>query len=103
MELVEGEALPCPVPIGTALGYARQIAEGLEPRMRKGSSPRPEARQRPSSVFAARPVRLAHMNVRGRAADIVAVDECHGAVHAVVLVDKPAAGAVERVVVPPIQ
>src|SRR5579872_282323 len=30
MELVEGETLPVPLPAGTALRYARQIAEGLE-------------------------------------------------------------------------
>src|SRR5579872_5340396 len=30
MELVEGETLPCPVPVETALQYARQIAEALE-------------------------------------------------------------------------
>jgi Tol biopolymer transport system component len=30
IELVEGETLPCPLPIGTALNYARQIAEALE-------------------------------------------------------------------------
>jgi serine/threonine-protein kinase len=30
MELVEGETLPCPVPLPTALEYARQIADGLE-------------------------------------------------------------------------
>jgi eukaryotic-like serine/threonine-protein kinase len=30
MELVEGETLLCPVPIETALDYARQIAEALE-------------------------------------------------------------------------
>src|SRR6202047_903719 len=27
MELVEGETLPCPLPVETALHYARQIAE----------------------------------------------------------------------------
>ena len=30
MELVEGETLPCPLPIETAIGYAKQIAEALE-------------------------------------------------------------------------
>src|SRR5437899_1509260 len=30
MELVEGEELPCPLPIETALNYARQVAEALE-------------------------------------------------------------------------
>jgi serine/threonine protein kinase len=30
MELVEGETLPCPLPIETALPYTRQIAEALE-------------------------------------------------------------------------
>jgi serine/threonine protein kinase len=30
MELVEGETLPCPLPVETALHYARQIAEALE-------------------------------------------------------------------------
>jgi len=30
MELVEGETLPCPLPIETALNYAKQIAEALE-------------------------------------------------------------------------
>src|SRR6202795_1292147 len=30
MELVEGETLPCPLPVGTALKYAKQIAEALE-------------------------------------------------------------------------
>ena len=30
MELVEGENLPSPLPLETALAYARQIAEGLE-------------------------------------------------------------------------
>jgi serine/threonine protein kinase len=30
MELVEGETLPCPLPIDTTLNYARQIAEALE-------------------------------------------------------------------------
>src|SRR6266571_3989806 len=30
MELVEGETLPCPLPIETALKYARQVAEALE-------------------------------------------------------------------------
>jgi serine/threonine protein kinase/Tol biopolymer transport system component len=36
MELVEGETLPCPVPLATALDYARQIAEGLEAAHEKG-------------------------------------------------------------------
>src|SRR5262252_2035388 len=30
MELVEGQTLPCPLPIDTALAYARQIAEAME-------------------------------------------------------------------------
>src|SRR5690348_3791392 len=30
MELVEGETLPCPVPVETALPYAGQIADALE-------------------------------------------------------------------------
>src|SRR5215813_3316185 len=30
MELVEGENLPCPVPVERAIKYARQIAEALE-------------------------------------------------------------------------
>src|SRR6266446_10994856 len=30
MELVEGEELPCPLPIETALKYTRQVAEALE-------------------------------------------------------------------------
>jgi serine/threonine protein kinase len=30
MELVEGETLPCPIPVETALKYAKQIAEALE-------------------------------------------------------------------------
>jgi Tol biopolymer transport system component len=36
MELVEGDTLPCPVPLDTALNYARQIAEGLEMAHEKG-------------------------------------------------------------------
>jgi serine/threonine-protein kinase len=36
MELVEGETLPCPVPLETALDYARQIAVGLEAAHEKG-------------------------------------------------------------------
>jgi len=36
MELVEGETLPCPVPLPAALAYARQIAEGLEAAHEKG-------------------------------------------------------------------
>src|SRR5581483_6929093 len=36
MELVEGEKLPCPVPIEAARAYARQIAEGLEAAHEKG-------------------------------------------------------------------
>jgi len=36
MELVEGETLPCPLPIGTALNYAKQIAEALEYAHEKG-------------------------------------------------------------------
>ena len=30
MELVEGETLPCPVPVETAIAYARQITEAME-------------------------------------------------------------------------
>jgi eukaryotic-like serine/threonine-protein kinase len=30
MELVEGQTLPCPLPVETALAYAKQIAEALE-------------------------------------------------------------------------
>ena len=30
MEFIEGETLPCPLPLGQALSYARQIAEALE-------------------------------------------------------------------------
>src|SRR5215471_7385417 len=30
MELVEGQTLPCPLPIDTALAYAKQIAEAME-------------------------------------------------------------------------
>jgi eukaryotic-like serine/threonine-protein kinase len=30
MELVEGETLPCPVPVDTAIAYARQIADAME-------------------------------------------------------------------------
>src|SRR5215467_7922380 len=30
MELVEGETLPCPLPLDTAIKYAREIAEALE-------------------------------------------------------------------------
>jgi Tol biopolymer transport system component len=36
MELVEGETLPCPVPLETALDYARQIADGLDAAHEKG-------------------------------------------------------------------
>jgi serine/threonine-protein kinase len=36
MELVEGETLPCPVPLSTALDYARQIADGIEAAHEKG-------------------------------------------------------------------
>jgi hypothetical protein len=36
MELVEGETLPCPLPVETALNYARQIAEALEYAHEKG-------------------------------------------------------------------
>jgi len=36
MELVEGETLPSPVPLETALNYARQIAAGLEAAHEKG-------------------------------------------------------------------
>src|SRR5438477_1933331 len=30
MELVEGQTLPCPLPVETALAYAKQIADALE-------------------------------------------------------------------------
>jgi len=36
MELVEGNPLPCPVPLATALEYARQIADGLAAAHEKG-------------------------------------------------------------------
>src|SRR3954462_1386599 len=36
MELVEGEALPCPAALDTAIEYARQIAAGLEAAHEKG-------------------------------------------------------------------
>jgi Tol biopolymer transport system component/predicted Ser/Thr protein kinase len=36
MELVEGETLRCPLPVDTALRYARQIAEALEAAHEKG-------------------------------------------------------------------
>jgi serine/threonine-protein kinase len=36
MELVEGETLPCPLPVETALKYAKQIAEALEYAHEKG-------------------------------------------------------------------
>src|SRR5258708_29754595 len=36
MELVEGDDLKGPLPIDTALNYARQIAEGLEAAHEKG-------------------------------------------------------------------
>src|SRR5262249_34893716 len=36
MELVEGEELKGPLPLSTALGYARQIAAGLEAAHEKG-------------------------------------------------------------------
>ena len=36
MELVEGEELQCPLPIETAIAYARQIAEGVEAAHEKG-------------------------------------------------------------------
>src|SRR6202521_5599396 len=36
MELVEGETLPCPLPVGTALNYGKQIAEALEYAHEKG-------------------------------------------------------------------
>src|SRR5690348_14699749 len=36
MELVEGEALAGRLPVGTALDYARQIADGLEAAHEKG-------------------------------------------------------------------
>jgi len=38
MELVEGETLVGPLPIETALDYARQIADGLEAAHEKASS-----------------------------------------------------------------
>jgi serine/threonine-protein kinase len=37
MELVEGEALKGPLPVETALDYARQIADALEAAHEKGS------------------------------------------------------------------
>src|SRR3954462_5668319 len=36
MELVEGEMLPCPSPLDTAIEYSRQIAAGLEAAHEKG-------------------------------------------------------------------
>jgi serine/threonine-protein kinase len=36
MELVEGEDLKCPVPVDTAIAYAKQIAEALEAAHEKG-------------------------------------------------------------------
>jgi len=36
MELVEGETLSGPVPVATALDYARQIADALEAAHEKG-------------------------------------------------------------------
>jgi serine/threonine protein kinase len=36
MELVEGETLPCPLPLDAALNYAKQIAEALEYAHEKG-------------------------------------------------------------------
>src|ERR1700674_5197553 len=36
MELVDGETLPCPLPIETALTYAKQIADALEYAHEKG-------------------------------------------------------------------
>src|SRR5690242_3720289 len=36
MELVEGPSLPCPLPVETAIDYARQIAEALEYAHEKG-------------------------------------------------------------------
>src|ERR1051325_10374987 len=36
MELVEGETLRCPLPVETALDYARQIVEALEAAHEKG-------------------------------------------------------------------
>ncbi len=36
MELVEGETLPCPLPVETALNYARQMADALEYAHEKG-------------------------------------------------------------------
>src|SRR5437879_8558110 len=36
MELVEGEILPSPLPVDTALDYARQIADALEAAHDKG-------------------------------------------------------------------
>src|SRR5271168_3531107 len=36
MELVEGQTLQCPLPLETALNYAKQIAEALEAAHEKG-------------------------------------------------------------------
>ena len=36
MELVEGQTLPCPLPVETALAYAKQIADALEYAHEKG-------------------------------------------------------------------
>ncbi len=36
MELVEGDTLTCPVPMATAVGYAKQIASALEYAHDKG-------------------------------------------------------------------
>src|SRR5258708_11929760 len=36
MELVEGETLPCPLPLDVAFGYAKQIASALEYAHEKG-------------------------------------------------------------------
>ena len=39
MELVEGDTLTCPLPVATALGYAKQIAGALEVRPRQRHHP----------------------------------------------------------------
>src|SRR5437773_3086469 len=43
MELVEGETVSGPVPLDTALAYARQIADALEAAHEKGRASGPEA------------------------------------------------------------